>query len=117
MADERYLSVDWRDCPPINELMLRMEHVFEPLAREHKAYIRTKGDPKRCVFVQEGEQPMIKRLVEKTERKASASMKYWPCLWAMSVAVGKLLADNQQVMARFLEYKEVCNQPARFYRY
>ena len=55
----------------------------------------------------DGLPPVLLRSETTSMRRCKGQAPYWPRMYSMALTIAKLLMDKQQVMARFVEYREV----------
>ena len=106
----QYLSLDWRQAPTTSETVGRIQRFLTDLDATNKARIRlsdTRGKSPIGLVERDGSPPMILRTDAKTTRRAKGQVVYWARFYSMAMTICGLLMDRQQVMARFVEYKEV----------
>ena len=100
------MDLDWRQCCSRKERIERLDLIFHELSANEKVGIRPSSARGKCVLVKEGDGYIMRRRSSKVTRKAGALAKSWPRLWSVYVRLSTNLAEDNQVMSRFLQYQE-----------
>ncbi len=106
----RWISLDWRKAPSASETINRIHRLLSDLDANSQVIIRlseTRAATSISLAQLPGKSPMVLRKDTSTLRKGAGQVLYWSRLFSMAVTISELLMDKQQVMARFVEYKEV----------
>ena len=106
MSASEYMDLDWRQCCSRKVRIERLDLIWHELAASEKVGIQPSSPRGRCELVQEGEDFIMRRRSAKVIRKAAARAKGWPHLWSVYKRVTTNLAEDTQVMSRFMQYQE-----------
>ena len=98
--------MDWRKCCSRKERIERLDLIFHELSANEKVGIRPSSARGKCVLVKEGDSYILRRRAGKVTRKAAGLAKSWPRLWSVYTRLSNNLAEDTQVMSRFLQYQE-----------
>ena len=106
--NQRYVSLDWRRAPSASESIGRIQRFLTE--SDAKGGARVRGSDSRglvSLVERDGLPPLLLRAETTSMRKGKGQMLYWARMFSMALTITELLMDKQQVMARFVEYKEV----------
>ena len=109
IMSQSYISLDWRQAPSTTQTIDRIHSLLTHLDANGELSIRlseSRGPMSVSLVEQDGKQ-MILRTDYRTVRKGKSQLLYFSRMYSMTCTISELLTDKQQVMARFVEYKEV----------
>ena len=105
---QTYVSLDWRQAPSASDSIGRIQRLLTELDANDRVRVRCSNTRGQVSLVErDGFPPVLLRKSTTTLRKGKTQMTYWARIISMSVTITELLMDKQQVMSRFVEYKEV----------
>lgn len=103
-----YLTLDWRRAPSASASIGRIQRLLTEFDAKGGARIRGSDWRGQVSLVErDGLPPVLLRSEATSMRKGKGQAPYWPRMYSMALTIAELLMDKQQVMARFVEYKEV----------
>ncbi len=110
---QTYVSLDWRRAPSASESIGRIQRFLTGLDAKQGARIRGSDSRGQVSLVKrDGLPPILLRTEATSMRKGKGQLLYWARMFSMALTITELLMDKQQVMARFVEYKEVSTHQA-----
>ena len=105
---QTYVSLDWRRAPSASDSIGRIQRLLTELDANDRVRVRCSNTRGQVSLVErDGFPPVLLRKSTTTLRKGKSQMTYWARIISMAVTITELLMDKQQVMSRFVEYKEV----------
>lgn len=103
-----YLSLDWRRAPSASASIGRIQRLLTEFDAKGGARVRGSDSRGQVSLVErDGLPPVLLRAETTFVRKGKGQMSYWARMYSMALTISELLMDKQQVMARFVEYREV----------
>ena len=112
--NQRYVSLDWRRAPSASGSIGRIQRFLTEADAKGGARVRGSDSRGQVSLVErDGLPPVLLRAETTSMRKGKGQALYWARMFSMALTITELLMDKQQVMARFVEYKEVSNSHLR----
>ena len=106
--NQEYMSLDWRRAPSASESIGRIQRFLTEADAQGGARVRGSSARGQVSLVERnGSPPVLLRVGSTSMRRGKAQVLYWARMISMALTITELLMDKQQVMARFVEYKEV----------
>ena len=108
IMSQTYVSLDWRRAPSASESIGRIQRFLTEADAKGGARVRGSDSRGQVSLVERaGLPPVLLRAETTSMRKGKGQALYWARMFSMALTISELLMDKQQVMARFVEYKEV----------